>query len=333
MKCRICENESHNIPHVARDRRLGLGGEFEYIECSNCGCVQICNYPPDIEVLYPAQYYAHQPLQIPPLNPLRNYLRTKWIDYGLNGKDWIGRMLNLVKPVPQLYRMFGKYGIEKNSAILDIGCGNGTFLLWLSRAGFKNLVGIDPYISRNVRLDCGPKLLKIGVEDIGQQYDLITLNHSFEHMKDPLSVLKNLFIVLKELGLLIISMPVVGYAWRMYGVCWVGLDPPRHFYSHTPKSFQILCSKAGFNIVDVSYNSHAWQFVGSELNRRNIPEKALSEGKIKLSQLFTKQDFGSFERKAAELNKNQNGDQAFFFLRKIRMSPVKESDDDSGLCK
>jgi 2-polyprenyl-3-methyl-5-hydroxy-6-metoxy-1,4-benzoquinol methylase len=333
MKCRICENESHNILHLARDMRRGIGGEHEYIECSNCGCIQIRNYPPDIEVLYPPEYYAHQALQIPPVNPLRNYLRTKWIDYGLNGKNWMGRMLNLMKPVPQLYRMFGKYGIEKSSAILDIGCGNGTFLFWLSRAGFKNLVGIDPYVTGDVCFDCGPKLFKKGVEDIDQQYDLITLNHSFEHMKAPASVLKKLFELLKDVGLLVISIPVVGYAWRIYGVCWVGLEPPWHFYLHTSKSFQILCSKAGFYIVDVAYNSHAWQFVGSELNRRNISEKNLNEGKIKLSHLFTKQELVSFKKKAVELNKSRNGDQAFFFLKKIKMNLAKEPMDDPGLCK
>lgn len=333
MKCRICKNESHNILHLTTDIRLCVGGQYEYIECSNCGCVQISNYPSDIEGLYPPEYYAHQPLQLRPLNPLRNYLRTKWIDYGMTGKGWMGRMLSCIKPIPRLYRMFGKYGIEKTSTILDVGCGNGTFLFWLSRAGFQHLVGIDPYISGNFRYDCGPKLFKKGIEDIDQQYDLVTLNHSFEHMKDPLVVLKNLSELLKDSGLLIISIPVVGYAWRMYGVCWVGLDPPRHFYLHTPRSLRILSNKGGFNIVDLTYNSHAWQFVGSELNKRNIPEGDLNEGKIKLSQLFTKQELASFKKEAEELNKDLDGDQAFFFLKKIEKSFAKEPNDDSGLCK
>jgi 2-polyprenyl-3-methyl-5-hydroxy-6-metoxy-1,4-benzoquinol methylase len=191
---------------------------------------------------------------------------------------------------------------------------------------------MDPYVSGDVCFDCGPKLFKKGVEEIDEQYDLITLNHSFEHMKAPSSVLKKLSESLKDLGLLVISIPVVGYAWRMYGVCWVGLDSPRHFYLHTPKSFQILCKKGGFNIVDVTYNSHAWQFVGSELNRRNISEKDLSEGKIKLSQLFTKQELASFKKKAVELNKSRNVEEALFFLKKIKMSLAKEPKDDPELC-
>jgi SAM-dependent methyltransferase len=322
MKCRICENESHNTLHVTRDIRLGVKGQYEYIECSDCGCVQISNYPPDIERLYPPEYYAPQPLKIRPLNPLRNYLRTKWINYGMTGKGWMGRMLSRIKPIPQLYRMFGKYGIEKNSAILDIGCGSGTFLLWLARAGFKNITGIDPYIAGDARFQHGVDLFKRNVEDIDQQYDLITLNHSLEHMKDPVNVSNKLLRLLEDDRLLLISLPVIGFGWSYYGVNWVQLDPPRHFYVHTPKSFQILSNKAGLNIVDVSYNSSYWQFVGSELNRRNISERDLNGKNTKLSHLFTKLEISSFREKALALNKSGNGDQALFFLKKAKTGTI-----------
>lgn len=324
MRCRICENEDHNILHIARDSRHNLGAQYEYIECSNCGCVQIRRYPSNIESLYPTEYYAHQPLRLVPLNPLRNYLRTQWINYGLSGKNMVGLICNLIKPVLPMYKILGKNGIGKNSTILDIGCGNGTFLLWLSRAGFTNLIGIDPYLSGDIHCHNGPSLFKRGIENIDRQYDLISLQHSFEHMPHPVIVLNKLYDSLKDEGLLMISIPVIGYAWRKYSECWVGLDDPGHFYLHTSKSFQILCTKGRFNIVDVYYNSNVWQFIGSELNCRKISEKDLVERKIKLNQLFTRQELAYFRKKAKELNEDCNGDQAFFFLKKIKVNPKQE---------
>jgi SAM-dependent methyltransferase len=333
VRCRICGNESDNVLHVARDLRHGVGGEYEYVECFKCGCVQIRDYPPEFQVLYPPEYYAHQPFEIPPVRRFRNYFRTKWIDYGLTGRSWVGWVLSCVKPVPPLYTMLGRCGVHKSSAMLDVGCGNGTFLFWLSRAGFTNLTGVDPHIAGDVRFSTVLNLFKRSVEDISGRYDVITLNHSFEHMKDPGHVMRKLFELLEDEGLLVVSVPVVGYAWRMYGVCWVGLDPPRHFYLHTPTSLQILCSKAGFRIVDVTYNSDGWQFAGSELNRRSIPERDLVEGKVKLSQVFTKKEIASFRSKADQLNKIQQGDQAIFFLRKNAMNPTSEVNIASGTCK
>lgn len=32
---------------------------------------------------------------------------------------------------------------EKSASVLDIGCGNGNFVLWLQERGFRNAVGID----------------------------------------------------------------------------------------------------------------------------------------------------------------------------------------------
>ena len=138
-------------------------------------------------------------------------------------------------------------------------------------------------------------------------------------------ILKKIFGLLKDDGLLLISLPVIGFAWSYYRVHWVQLDPPRHFYVHTPKSFQILSNKAGLNIVNVNYNSNSWQFVGSELNRRNICEKDLNGGKIKLSLLFTELEISSFRKKALSLNKNGNGDQALFFLQKAKTDTILDS--------
>ena len=56
--------------------------------------------------------------------------------------------------------------------------------------GFKNLYGIDPYLQEDNILHSEVNLRKIDIHEVYDFFDLIMLNHSFEHMPDPLNVLK-----------------------------------------------------------------------------------------------------------------------------------------------
>jgi SAM-dependent methyltransferase len=38
-------------------------------------------------------------------------------------------------------------------------------------------------------------------------------------------------------GIIVVRIPAVSsYAWERYGVAWMQLDAPRHFFLHSPKS-------------------------------------------------------------------------------------------------
>ena len=58
--CRICRNEHGNTSFQAREMMFGFGDEFEYVECAQCGCLQIRSYPADLSKYYPSNYYPHQ---------------------------------------------------------------------------------------------------------------------------------------------------------------------------------------------------------------------------------------------------------------------------------
>jgi len=91
---------------------------------------------------------------------------------------------------------------------LDVGCGAGSLLYCLKVLGFKNLVGVDPFISREV-IDGDIKILKRTIHELpnNQKFDLIIFNHSFEHIPDQLETLKKVRELLSENGVCSLGCP------------------------------------------------------------------------------------------------------------------------------
>ena len=58
--CRICENALDNRLVTAREMMFGTCEEFDYIECGQCGTVQICGVP-ELSQHYPKGYLAFDP--------------------------------------------------------------------------------------------------------------------------------------------------------------------------------------------------------------------------------------------------------------------------------
>ena len=143
------------------------------------------------------------------------------------------------------------------------------------------------------------------------------LNHSFEHMLNPLSVLKALKKLISERGTILIRIPIVAYAWQKYKTDWYGLDAPRHFFLYTQKSFRILCEQTGFHIKKTIYDSSDMQFWASEQYQKNIYlESQKSYLNSKKNSIFTNIDIEKYRIKAAKLNKEEQGDSASFYLSK-----------------
>ena len=123
-------------------------------------------------------------------------------------------------------------------------------------------------------------------------------------------------------GVCIIRMPTVSsYAWPHYGVNWVQLDAPRHFYIHSVESVRVLADRCGLNLTGVVYDSSAFQFWASEQYALDIPlydPRSYALGAD--TSMFSRDQIGVFERRAAELNAAKLGDQAVFYLRKISVT-------------
>lgn len=318
QSCRICNNKQGNKIHTAREMYFGLQEEFDYLECAECGCLQIINIPKDVSKYYPPDYHPHNKVVKLKDHYIKSILKIQMANYCLHGKKYIvGWLLSKIFDCGFLAKI-KNIGLDFNKQILDVGAGSGKTLVYLRRHGFTNLTGLDPYINKNIIFENGIKIYKKDLFEINRQYEFILLNHSFEHMPDPYSVLKKLYQLLVPGNYVLIRIPVAdSYSWKKYNVNWISLDPPRHFYLHTTKSMKILAQKSGFRLTSVLYDSIDKQIWGSEQCIRNIPFRDnRSYFENPKNSIFTKKQIKEFKAKTIELNKNNEGDAACFYLYK-----------------
>jgi SAM-dependent methyltransferase len=209
-------------------------------------------------------------------------------------------------------------GLIPRSRILDVGCGSGELLLLLHAAGFRSLLGIDPYVDRDLVYPGGLRILKRSIHEIDGHWDLVMLHHSLEHMPDQQETLDAVGRLLAPGGWCLIRVPIVSYAWEHYGVDWVQLDAPRHFFLHSGQSLKQVAERAGLKIARTVYDSGSFQFWGSELYRRDIPLFTTSPVDVEArAAAFKREEIEVFEKRGQELNAQHRGDQAAFYLRKV----------------
>ena len=76
LHCTICGNGANNKVHVAQEMMFGFRDKFEYLECGQCGCVQIINIPTNIAKYYPDNYYSFDKVTYK-YNPFKIFLKNK----------------------------------------------------------------------------------------------------------------------------------------------------------------------------------------------------------------------------------------------------------------
>jgi SAM-dependent methyltransferase len=315
LSCRICGNAHSSTIHRVPEMMYGLREEFNYLECHHCGCLQLLEHPDDPSKYYGPHYYAYQK---PAENALKAFLRRRLVQHALYRKNLIGHVLSKRLTPPTYCDWFKKCAVTPESEILDVGCGNGGRILKMHSDGFRCVTGLDPYIQEDIRYECGVTVHKKYLRQMDGVFDFIMLNHSFEHMADPLDVMQHLRRLVSPSGYVLIRIPVASsHAWRKYGVHWVQLDAPRHVFLHTPRSISLLAGQVQMRVVDITYDSCEFQFWGSEQYKQGIPltdprSYCVNAGK----SIFSKAQIEAFRAQSRILNANNAGDSACFFLRK-----------------
>lgn len=142
------------------------------------------------------------------------------------------------------------------ASLLDVGCGNGGFLLAAKNAGYEAL-GID--ISQGaidiVRRRGGEAIcVDFLTHDFGRTFDVISMWDVVEHLQDPYLFFQRARELLNPGGILIVKTPGVGgQALSLTKVRpqWAGglLQAPHHVQYWTLASMGAIMQRAGFRQV------------------------------------------------------------------------------------
>jgi 2-polyprenyl-3-methyl-5-hydroxy-6-metoxy-1,4-benzoquinol methylase len=316
IKCIICGNEKNNRILKIKEMMFGFHDVFDYLECDKCGCLQIINIPPDLGKYYPAHdYYSIQKTQRN--STIKDFFIKELNKYTILNNSIIGKLIYYNYP-NRFNKSIGSTGINRESKLLDVGCGIGNLLFSLKDIGFQHLYGIEPFLDTEIIKD-SLKIFNRTIEEFKCEYkfDLVIWRSSFEHTKNQLENLKKTSELMEKNGSAIISMPIkTDYIWHKYCENWVQIDAPRHLLIHTIKSFEILTKNTDLRIKKIIFDSFDFQFWGSEQYLRNIP--LMSEKSYLINpknSIFTKKDINQYKNLSKTLNKKAMGDKAIFILK------------------
>jgi 2-polyprenyl-3-methyl-5-hydroxy-6-metoxy-1,4-benzoquinol methylase len=139
------------------------------------------------------------------------------------------------------------------ATLLDVGCGNGGFLLAAQEAGYEALgVDISAGAIEIVR-SRGGKALSVDflTHDFGRTFDVISMWDVVEHLREPIRFFQRARELLRPGGILVVKTPGVGMqalALTRVRPRWAGglLQAPHHVHYWTRDSMDAIMRRAGF---------------------------------------------------------------------------------------
>ena len=208
------------------------GEQFRIDACTRCGLGLTIPEPDDLERYYGDRYYGGRHWLTRAYCAWR---RTRVIDIAIGGSE--------------------------RGVIVDIGCGDGTFLHAAKRRGWR-VLGTEI----NAAMPAAAGLEVWGsIADLRKRgpFDCITLWHSFEHLRDPVQGIKELADMLSPDGAIVIAVPnAQGWQARLFGRNWLHLDVPRHLHHFTLPSLEHVLGGAHLEVVRVWHHEVEYDWFG-----------------------------------------------------------------------
>ncbi len=244
-RCLFCCKIGTIVHTNIRDKVFSVPGEWNTRKCERCGLLWIDPAPltEDLHLAYQT-YYTHQNQSTARLSFRELALRP------------IKSLLCRTTPLYQQISAYNGLYLDDTEPgrMLEIGCGNGTFLLRAKSRGW-NVQGLDfdpeavrQARSRGIRVEVGELTQDRFAEN---SFDAIVMQHVVEHLSDPIEVLSVCRTILSPGGKLVIVTPNPdSLAHSMYQEHWRGLEPPRHLYMFTASALRTLAARSGFLDID-----------------------------------------------------------------------------------
>jgi SAM-dependent methyltransferase len=293
----------------AKEMMLGLGDTFDYQECADCGTLQIREPPAEMGRYYPPdRYYSFRQEEVSEVRGFKRFLRRQRNKHLAGSFTLVGSMIAVLKPRPRL-AFLRTLNIKPHHRILDVGCGQGALLSNLAEIGYRNLLGVDPFIDQDIHAG-GYIVRKATIKDLHPPFDLIMFHHSLEHVVDPVDTLTDTARLLAERGVCLVRVPTPSSdLYTTYAAQWVNLDAPRHFVIPSRRGLAIASERAGLRIVSSKDKTPAFSYWGSEQYRRGIAlESSQSYARSPENSPFSAADIKHFSQMAKNANARERGD-------------------------
>lgn len=251
--CAIC-HESAPFWHDLHDDRHGYPGHFAYHRCPACGLIFQRHFM-DAAVL--ARLYSEY-------YPRSVFSEADWQPYTWSPSlaSWLAGRSSAYMYIPESVR------------ILDIGCGFGNALGY-HRDRRCSVHGTE--MDANAQRIAAAQHLDIrhGVFNPADwepaSFDYVTLDQVLEHIYEPLQLLRDIRVVVKPGGTLLLTTPNAGsLTAKLFGQRWIHCHPPYHVMLYTRTAVARVLHDAGFIVEKIrTVTASAWmqyQFIHNRMH-------------------------------------------------------------------
>lgn len=263
--CPICGSESRSLSHKhMRDLTFFTPGLWTLWSCKDCNSSYLDPRPTRSSIARAySNYYTHEepetvetPTGVRRIKSiLSNGYKNSRYGTSLKPSSFIGSGIAAIVPIlkrgPDIeYRYLPR--ARAGDRLLDVGCGNGSWLKVARRAQW-DVAGTDPDpAARDLAGKDGivvkPNLANWSSQ--ASQFAAVTLNHVIEHVHDPVETLKECAALLRPGGMLFVETPNVdAFGHALFGADWRGLEPPRHLALFNRESLESVLERAGFSNI------------------------------------------------------------------------------------
>ena len=264
--CPACGAVERELLHGGLTDRLFrcAPGTWTLLRCLGCGSAYLDPRPTEDSILLAySDYYTHDDAAGRPVARLQS-VRDSLANGYLNAR-YATRLRPTSRLGPAAAALFPLRRAksdrevrhltrpETGGTVLDVGCGNGDFLIQAQRAGWRALgVDLDPAAvasCRRAALDASEGTIE--TVDLPQgSLDAVTFGDVIEHLHRPRAALARAHELLRPGGFVWLATPnLASRGHARFGPEWLGLDPPRHLVVFTRGALDQAVAEAGFEIV------------------------------------------------------------------------------------